>query len=1291
MGEDGNVPPRGGWKRRARIALAIFAVLVLIFHRPLLQGLVRQIALHFGAEENLKMDFQLEGNVFTGLTVRNFHAVATGPSDVESIDAEFAHGDYSLWQFLRHGPTAAFRNIELRNARFVLNPAGTALRVRPPRPDRKITLPGIIPLKRLRMTNVDLIVRNQPHDFVAQHVDLDLNPHTPGELRIGKLQLPTAPPWLNLSAPVSYAKSNLVVRDLVLNQEERIRTLTVDTSRVRSGMMTITLEMEMGAGKLSASLAMQETRTSLNTESHLIAQNVTMEGLDKYLGLPEEAARGDFVRLAIDMTGVLNRPRTWSGTAAAQINNYRGQWINFASGDIRLAAKNGKATIEAADFSQDQNEFHFRGWADLPGDIKQVGRADLSLEVTGSVLNLQPFTAGGGQPLTGSAQINGRVDIKEGKLETSLNASGEGIGFKSGKIDKLSANVKAAKTMPTLNAPQPWFTDLRSEIVLNGSDIVFREYVFDSVEGSVNGMGDLLTLDRLVVRRKQNELSLRGRHRLPQDLSKLSPYPERMEIALNAPELGDYWIAESRDKISGPLQINGQVEWKEGIADGKLAISGTNMRMRDLVFKDVGAQCSIVHNIMYLNDLAANLNERDFVKGNAIVDLDAPHAYRAKLTADIADLSKLQPLLSASGNENELAGSLVMDWEFNGDMKIYRSGTLKLVLDKGRYGELKGLHADMDASYSPDGLDVPIIFVRTESMYFQASAQAKDETLEISQIQLDQQQAKYASGYVSIPFIWKNLGTDQTVCPPNGNVVATVQSENIDIKKLFEDIGLEPMASGVLNVKLDAKGTIADLDARLDVQIRELRSETVKSLEPATFDLTALAQHDQLSIQGKLQQSRIQPLELTANLPFDIPKIARQRKIPDDTPITAKLQLPRSSVNFIRQFIPDIDTLDGDLALDVDAKGTFGDPILSGTGDITINLGRFHNATLPTLRDFKARITFARNAFTLEQFGGELAGGRFTMGGRVTFPKLTQAELDLQFKADTVLVARNDDLTARADADLKITGPFLSATVTGSAALTNSQFLKNIDLIPIGLPGRPAPQPLADRPEISFPDPPLRDWKFDIALKTKDPFLIRGNLANGGAIADMHVTGTGGRLILDGTVRLENVEATLPFSRLQVSYGILYFDPNDSFNPRIELQGTSIIRDYIIHVYVYGTSLAPEAIFSSEPPLPQEEIISLLATGTTREQLTGSNSVLASRASMLLVQQLYRKIFKKGQGSQTNSVFDRLDVDFGTVDPRTGQQQATARLRINDQFSVIGDLGVGGDYRGMVKYVIRFR
>src|SRR5256886_4964108 len=122
-----------------------------------------------------------------------------------------------------------------------------------------------------------------------------------------------------------------------------------------------------------------------------------------------------------------------------------------------------------------------------------------------------------------------------------------------------------------------------------------------------------------------------------------------------------------------------------------------------------------------------------------------------------------------------------------------------------------------------------------------------------------------------------------------------------------------------------------------------------------------------------------------------------------------------------------------------------------------------------------------------------------------------------------------------------------------------------------------------------------------------------------------------------------------------------------------------------------GSWLPRKPFLTRNPPLPQEEIISLIATGATRGELSGRGNVLAGRAGMLLVQQLYRKIFKKGEPTQSNTLFNRLDLDVGTVDPRTGQQQASARFKINDQFVLVGDVGLGGEYRGMLKYLIRFR
>jgi autotransporter translocation and assembly factor TamB len=1302
VAKDGHIVSemRGGWRRRAIVALCLFGGLLLIFHRPVLLTIGRDLARHYAAKANLRADFRLEGSVFTNLSVRNLHVVPKGRSAVESIDVDLVHLDYSLLGLIRHGMSQFLGNVDVRSARVVFNPRNAPEEIRPKKqPERtKRELPAVFP-ERLRISDATLIVRDSPRDLVIEHVDLDLNPRQPGQLRIEKLQLPTAHSWSNIAGQTSYANKNLVLRDLALNDQDRIRLLSVDASHTDAKQLSINLDAAIGGGTISVTGTFNETASSLNAKIHLAAAKVPADSFNKYLDLPEGFISGDIERFVVDLTGGLDAPRTWNGTISAQVNDFSSGQIGIGRGVLDVIARDGTATLRSADVVQGKNEFHLHGSAELPNELSEFGLSPATLEIAAKAPDLSELSASTGEKLSGSAEVSGKIDIVNAKLEANLDVTAKQLGFADGAIEKLSANVKASKIMmrnaadtaATTAPAKPWFADLHSKIVLDMSKIRFRDYAIDSMSGMLSGVNDMLEIEQLDIGRKENKLAITGRYNLPEDLRRLRSQPAQLNVSLNANELGDYWAVESPDKMSGPLQVTGQLEWKDELANGQLSIFGAGLKTRDLIFKQLSAQCSVANNTIYLNDLTASLNEQDFVSANGIVDLRAPYHYVGRLSANVTDLSRLKPMLRASGNENELAGSLVIDWQGSGDaMKFKNNGKLKLALESGRYGNLQSLQANVDATYSPEGLDVPTVFLRSDRMDFQAIVQAKGDTLEITRIQLDQGEAKYASGYISIPFVWKNLGTDAPVLPSTGKVVADFRSENVDIKKLFEDIGAKPAAAGTLNVKLEAAGTISDLDARLDVEMRDLRSEKLPSLEPASFNLSAQSQHGQLTVSGKLQQAKIQPMELTANLPLDVPKIVRGKKLPDGTPVYGKIRLPRSSVNFVRQFIPSVQEVDGDLALDVDLSGTVAHPVFNGQADMTMNVARTDDPTLPALQNFKARLIFANDALSFEQFTGELSGGHFTLSGRIIFPKLTTANLDLRFKADSALVARNDTLTVRTDADIRFAGPINSVSVSGNVAITNSQFLKNVDLIPIGLPGRPAPEPPSAHPQLSFPAPPLRDWKFDVAIKTKDPVLIRGNLATGGAVADLHFIGTGLHPGLKGLVRLQNVEATLPFSRLEIAYGFLYFDPNDSFNPKIDLHGTSVIQDYMIRVYIYGTSLAPEAVFNSEPPLPQEEIISLLATGTTREQLTGNNNVLAGRAGMLLVQQLYRKIFKKGQPTQSNSVFNRLSVDVGTVDPRTGQQQATARFKINDQFVVVGDLGVGGGYRGMLKYLIRF-
>ena len=829
------------------IGLAVCVGLLIIFHRPILLAIVRHFAIRYATKENLKMDFRLEGNPFSYLTVRNLHAVPTGPSAIESVDVDSLYVDYSLLGFARHGVSHLLQNVEVRGAQVVLNPA----RAPPPkpRPKKKPTLPDAFP-ERIRLADATLIIRESPNDFVVEHADLDLNPRAPGELRIGRLQLPPGDSWSSISGQTSYTNKNFILRDLALSDQEQIRLLNIDASRIDSKALAVDLDGAIGGGQLSVSAALNETASSLNAKVNLAAEKIAAESLNKFLLLPENYFSGEIERLALVGTGVIDSPRTWSGTMSLQISDAHVPAMNFEKGAVEVSAGQGRATLQSADIVQNQNEFHLNGTIDLPATFEDFGRTPASLQIAGKAPDLEKLTAGVPVGLTGSVQFNGKIDIVDANVQATLGVTGDAVGFSDGIIDNLNATLRASKKVARADTKRPWFADLRTAMEFTLTGIRYRDYIVDSVNGSINGTDDILGLDLVTLRRNQNELSIRGRYQLPENFGNAPSQPAQLDIALNAPETGDFWVANSPNKISGPLQMTGHIERKQGIVDGQVSLSGSNLKMRDLVVQQLSAQSSIANNVIHLNECSASLNNTDYVNATGTFNLQPPQHYSGKASASVLNLAVLEPLLRAFGNQSQLAGSLKLDWEGSGNAQAFKNtGNLKLVLEKARYGNLQGLQANIDASYSPEGLDVPIIFFATTNMDFNAIARTKGDTLEIDKIQLNQvvapqpqragrsgapgeaaaqqQRANYAYGYVSLPFVWRNLGTKSAVIPSSGKVSVIVQSENLDLKRLAQDLGIKSTISGVVNARLDGGGTIADLKTRLDLQVRDLRNEHV--------------------------------------------------------------------------------------------------------------------------------------------------------------------------------------------------------------------------------------------------------------------------------------------------------------------------------------------------------------------------------------------------------------------------------------------------------------------------------
>ena len=617
--------------RRVMIGVAVCVALLIVFHGPILRPIIRQIAIRYASRQNLKMDFRLEGEPLSHLTVRNLHAVPTGPSAIESVDMDSLYVDYSLLGLVRHGVSHLLQDVELRGAQVVLNPARAPRRK--PHPKQKPTLPDAFP-GRIRLADATLIIRESPNDFVVEHADLDLNPRAPGELRIGRLQLPSGDSWSRISGQTSYTNKNFILRDLALSDQDQIRLLSIDGSRIDSKALAVELEGAVGGGKLSVSAALNEGGSSLNVKVNLAGEKIAAESLNKFLFLPGNYFSGEIERLALVGTGVIDSPRTWSGTMSLRVSDAHLPGINFETGNVEVSAGQGKATLRSADIIQEQNEFHLQGIIDLPETFEGFSRTPASLQVSGKLPDLEQLTAGSSLGLTGSIQFEGKLEIADANLRTNFNVTGGAISFPNGTIDKLSATVRASKVIaarktqpasaPPATAERPWFADLRTAMEFSATGIRYRDYVFDSLEGTINGSDDNLGLDRLSLRRNQNELTVRGRYRLPEHLGNTLSQPVQFDVALNTPQAGDFWLTDSPNKMTGSLEMTGHVQRKQGVTDGELSISGSDLKIRDLVVQQLRVQSSIAKNVVHLNEGSATLNQTDFLDAKGTLGLQPP-------------------------------------------------------------------------------------------------------------------------------------------------------------------------------------------------------------------------------------------------------------------------------------------------------------------------------------------------------------------------------------------------------------------------------------------------------------------------------------------------------------------------------------------------------------------------------------------------------------------------------------------------------------------------------------------
>ena len=613
------------------------------------------------------------------------------------------------------------------------------------------------------------------------------------------------------------------------------------------------------------------------------------------------------------------------------------------------------------------------------------------------------------------------------------------------------------------------------------------------------------------------------------------------------------------------------------------------------------------------------------------------------------------------------------------------------------------MQADVQGKYSQQVIDFPVIFVGSNGLEFRSTVELKDQLARIDKISLKQGTTELLAGYIQIPLDLTKLSAPGGPIPDVDKIDVNVASKPLDLESLLDSVDktakTRTPARGNLQLQIDAHGSLSKIVAEVKLAARNVHSTGLPTLRPADADVGIFLKDNRLSLDTSVRQPQTNPLTIKGNLPLNLHDLAASKSLDPNAPITLSVNLPRSNLGFLAGATKAIRFIQGTAAADVRVGGTVGKPTFAGSVELLIPAARADNITVPAIRDFVARLAFTNSELRIERFAGEIGGGKLDLEGHATFVKISEPVLDFAAHAHNVLAVRNDNLTVRVNADLKLVGPLAGASLTGYVGLTKSRYLKDIDILPLSTPGKPAPQPPSEADSsapasIGFYSPPVSNWKLDVALRTDDPILIRGNLANGTVLVDLHLRGTGAKPLLDGNVNVENLVATLPFSTLMISDGNVNFTPDQPLNPVLNLNGQSTIRNYLVTVFITGRAHDPKITFSSDPPLAKEQIVSLLAAGATTDELAGDSTALAGKATLLVLQDLYRRTFKKHTSAREeprSTLADKVSLDVGDTDPATGKQQVGATFKLTSAVQFIADLGIQGDLRGRLKYLIRFR
>lgn len=262
----------------------------------------------------------------------------------------------------------------------------------------------------------------------------------------------------------------------------------------------------------------------------------------------------------------------------------------------------------------------------------------------------------------------------------------------------------------------------------------------------------------------------------------------------------------------------------------------------------------------------------------------------------------------------------------------------------------------------------------------------------------------------------------------------------------------------------------------------------------------------------------------------------------------------------------------------------------------------------------KMFITAKDNKININKLKGQLISGSADLEGQIDLSEIIP-EVDFRFsvKNATIPIMQKSNLNFSGDGsfvgkgfpytlggDFQIQKFVLINEISDFASGGNSFLTNDINYLP---------ESSATKKKQFF--------NFNLNVSTQEPLFVKNSLADIGFIGNLHLTGGEKDLKLLGNLSLAPRDNVITFknNEFNVNKGDIHFyEQNSLYNPELDFLVNSTISDHKVTVKVIGPLKKFDVDFLSEPSLPRNDILSLIAFGYTEDLST--NLTEAEKESM---------------------------------------------------------------------------